>query len=306
MDIILSVNQLSKQIRGQTALACATFSVREGSVHGILGVNGSGKTTLLRIMAGLYRPDGGEIAWMDRPVIPWKEPAWRSQVAWVDPTVSLPARWALKEWETYGARMYERWDGHRFRNLLRGLDLPMDQGVHRFSLGMRMRAKLAFALATRPRLLLLDEPTTGLDPIVRRQVWQWLVGEAAESGAALLVATHAIDDVERLADSLTVLYRGRSVWSGQLDEAKERFVKLVVRPEGRAALDALEDVLGWERDGGGSFSAMVERDRLDDALGRLRAAGIHQVVIQERLPLDDWFRLLMQKEGCARDPGENA
>lgn len=305
MDIILSVRQLSKQIRGQAALDAVTFSVPEGSVHGILGVNGSGKTTLLRILAGLYWPDAGEVVWMERTVRPWNDSAWRSQVAFVDPTVSLPVRWTLGDWETYGALMHQRWDGYRFRSLLRQLDLPLDQRVHQFSLGMRMRAKLAFALATRPRLLLLDEPTTGLDPVVRRQIWQWLVGEAADSGASLLVATHAVDDVERLADSLTVLYRGRSVWSGPLEEAKEGFVKLVVRPEGRTPLHALDNALGWEK-GGDSFSAAVERASLDHVRDQLRAVGIHQVAVQEHLPLDEWFRLMMRKEGYAFDADESA
>ncbi|WP_367306609.1 ABC transporter ATP-binding protein [Alicyclobacillus acidocaldarius] len=301
MEAVLSVRDLSKRIGKNTALSAATLSAGEGSVHAVLGANGSGKTTLLRVIAGLYRPDEGEIVWKGSRIDPWDQPEWRAEVALVDPVISLPTRFHLSDWVRYAARVYPRFDAHRFRGLVRSLELPTDERIRRFSLGMRMQAKLALALAMRPRLLLLDEPTTGLDPVVQRQIWQWLLGEAADAGTTILVATHDLDAMERLADSATVMFKGRSIWSGQLEDAKERFVKISVRPEGKRALDAGECALTWERDSGDRWSAMVERNALPHLMAKLRDAGAEPAVVQERLPLEEWFRWLMRKEGYARD-----
>jgi len=301
MEAVLSVRDLSKRIGKNTALSAATLSAGEGSVHAVLGANGSGKTTLMRVLAGLYRPDEGEIVWKGSRIDPWDQPEWRAEVALVDPVISLPTRFHLSDWVRYAARVYPRFDAHRFRRLVRSLELPTDERIRRFSLGMRMQAKLALALAMRPRLLLLDEPTTGLDPVVQRQIWQWLLGEAADAGTTILVATHDLGDMERLADSATVMFKGRSIWSGQLEDAKERFVKISVRPEGKRALDAGGCALTWERDSGDRWSAMVERNALPHLMARLRDAGAEPAVVQERLPLEEWFRWLMRKEGYARD-----
>ncbi|MCL6488539.1 ABC transporter ATP-binding protein [Alicyclobacillus mali (ex Roth et al. 2021)] len=301
MEAILSVRELKKRIGNHLALSAATFSADEGSVHAILGANGSGKTTLLRVLAGLYRPDAGEIAWIGSRIAPWDQPEWRAAMALVDPVISLPTRFHLDDWGRYAARTYPRFDADRFHKLVRSLELPTDERIRRFSLGMRMQAKLALALAMRPRLLLLDEPTTGLDPVVQRQIWQWLLGEAADAGSTILLATHDLDAMERLADSATVMFKGRSVWSGQLENAKESFVKISVRTEGKHALDAEGWALTWERDSGDRWSAMVERNALPQLMAKLRDAGAEPAVLQERLPLEEWFRSLMRKEGYARD-----
>ncbi|SIT03523.1 ABC transporter ATP-binding protein [Alicyclobacillus vulcanalis] len=301
MSNVLAVRNVSKQMGGRHALSSVSFSVHHGSIHALLGANGSGKTTMLRVLAGLYRPDAGEIDWMGQCVLPWADPAWRTELALVDPLISPPGRLTLEEWGALGARMYANWDEHRFITLITNLELPRKERIRRLSLGMLTQAKLAFALAVRPRLLLLDEPTTGLDPVVRRQMWQWLLAEIADAGTTAVLATHDIDDMEQLADSATVFFKGRAVWSGELEEAKAQFAKVVVRATGIRALASLAPAVAWQTSGHGEWSAMVERDALPALTAQLREAGVNQMMVQERLPLDEWFRWLMRREGYVRD-----
>ena len=305
MEAILSVRRLTKRIRGREVLCSVDMAVGEGSVHAVLGANGAGKSTLLRIIAGLYRPDAGDILWCNAPVSPHKDAAWRSQLALVGADLSLPARFSVADCRHYASLMYASWDDTRWQRIAKSLELPVVERIHRLSLGTRAQVKLAIALAIRPRLLLLDEPTVGLDPVVRRQIWQWLVGEAAETGMSLVVATHELDEIERLADALTVLYRGRKVWSGELEEAKRAFVRLIAQ-----GVDGISgEVPGlwsWEREGPHSVSALVERAKLEEVIAYVRKSGAEKVLVQENLSLDELLRLWLRKEGYVREPGGSA
>jgi ABC-2 type transport system ATP-binding protein len=205
---------LTKRFETTTAVDQADLTVAPGEIRGLLGPNGAGKTTLLRLLLGLLAPDAGEIELFGRPTFVFED----GVPAGVAGFVEEPA-------------FYPYLSGRGNLEVLAGLDRgiassQIDDALERvglggraadrvsgYSTGMRQRLGLAAALLRTPRLLLLDEPTSGLDPAGVNDVVA-LVGELARSGAAVLISSHRIDELEEVCSSFTVLRSGRVVWSG--------------------------------------------------------------------------------------------
>jgi ABC-2 type transport system ATP-binding protein len=200
----------------------------------------------------------------------------------------------------YASRIYERWDPDRCRRLLDALELSIKHTIRNLSTGMQMQLRLAIALSARPDLLLLDEPTNGLDPVVKRQFLQLIVQEAAGQGTTVVFATHLLEDVERIADGLAVMYRGRVVAQGVLDDLKDRVHRLqAVLPNGLAPQIVDHPAVTQVDRHGQVFTITVEGDTAE-VQERLWAAGA-TLVEPVALDLADIFRYLMEKEGYSRD-----
>jgi ABC-2 type transport system ATP-binding protein len=199
--------------------------VPEGVVVGLLGRNGAGKTTLLRLATGVLWPDGGRIRTLGLdPVTHGLQVRARASL--------LAEESALYPWMTVGqivsfaGALSTTWDKALARDLVRKLDLEEKAKVKTLSRGTRAKVSLLLAVATRPSLLLLDDPTSGLDPLVRREVLETLLETVVGEGGSVLYASHLIGDVERIADRIAVLDRGRLALEGNLEAMKARTARL--------------------------------------------------------------------------------
>jgi ABC-2 type transport system ATP-binding protein len=214
---------VSKRFGDVTALDDLELTVPEGAIHGLLGPNGAGKTTVVRILSTLLRPDGGKAEVFGLDV---EEDAWRVRAA-----IGLTGQHAAVD-ELLTGRENLRMIGKLFGlsprdsvaradELLELFDLVEAAGrqVKTYSGGMRRRVDLAASLVARPRLLFLDEPTAGLDPRSRIQVWS-LVGELRKEGTTVLLTTQYLEEADQLADSLSVLDRGKVIANGTPDQLK--------------------------------------------------------------------------------------
>jgi len=192
---------------GNTVLPGISLRVRAGSVTGLLGPSGSGKTTLIRAIVGVQAIEGGEVTALGRPA---GEPELRRRVGYVTQAPSVYADLTVRENLRYFARVL----GATPRSVdtaIEAVDLAeqADQPVATLSGGERSRASLATALLGEPELLVLDEPTVGLDPVLRRDLWD-LFGRLAAAGSTLLVSSHVMDEADR-CDELVLLREGRVV-----------------------------------------------------------------------------------------------
>jgi ABC-2 type transport system ATP-binding protein len=231
---------------GTTALAGLDVEVPRGSV-GLVGANGAGKTTLFRLMLGLLFPTSGGIEVVGRPVA--VDPIGiRSRLGYMPEHDCLPNDQTAADFvATFGelAGLPPRAARQRASDVLDlvGLDESRFRPVGGFSTGMRQRAKLAQALVADPELLLLDEPTAGLDPVGREEMLE-LVGRLAGFGISVLFATHLLDDVQRVCDHVVMIDGGRLVLAGPIDQLVERTGVLRVEVGGRPdAADALAAAL---------------------------------------------------------------
>jgi ABC-2 type transport system ATP-binding protein len=221
----IEVEGVTKTFKGLRALDEATLRVESGEIYGMLGPNGSGKSTLIRALLGLVIPDRGRITVLGR-AMPDRGVLW--DAGYMTQQAALYADLSIEENLRFFAALWGRDEG--IDEALEVVDLTSRRRsqVATLSGGMRTRASLACAIVHHPKLLLLDEPTVGVDPQLRAQLWAYF-GQMAAAGTTILVSSHVMDEAER-CDRLCLIRAGRVLAEGSADELKRK-----------AGVDRLED-----------------------------------------------------------------
>ena len=212
---VVRTRALSKRYRKVTALTDCAITVPEGRISALIGPNGAGKTTLLRVLAGLARPSGGEVAVLGST--PCQDPAFLAGLGFLAQEIPLYRRLSAADHITAGAHLNSRWDAASVRQRLESLHIPLGQPVGTLSGGQRAQVALSLTLAKRPRLLLLDEPVAALDPLARRQFLATLADAVAAGGLTVMLSSHLIADLERVCDHLILLAGSRVQLCGDID-----------------------------------------------------------------------------------------
>jgi ABC-2 type transport system ATP-binding protein len=208
------------------------LTVKEGEIYGFLGINGAGKTTTIRLLMGIIAAEAGTISLLG-------ETSRRTTVAQKRRIGYVSQEQNFYPWMTgqalgkFVGSFYPDWDPAEFSRLLQVLEVPADRRVSQLSGGMRAKLALALALAPRPALLILDEPTAGLDPVARREFMQLIVAQARQHQRTTIFSSHLIDEVERCADRVGIIHQGRMRFEGGLEELRQR-VRRIVLPLGVA------------------------------------------------------------------------
>ncbi|MCU0756357.1 MAG: ABC transporter ATP-binding protein [Xanthomonadales bacterium] len=218
MTAAFAVSGLCKRYP-QFALRDLDLSLPEGEVMGLVGVNGAGKTTLLRLLTGLAAPDAGTVEVLGHR-LPEAQVAAKRQIGFASEEMRL-YRGQTLDWHIGLVRqIWPEWDAAYAQELIRRFDLKPSQPVGGYSHGQRVKALLLLCLARRPRLLLLDEPTTGLDPVARAEVLEALSDVLRDERRSVLFSSHQTHDVEQLADRIAFLHGGKLI----ADAGKEDFL----------------------------------------------------------------------------------
>lgn len=286
----IEVVHLSRHFGRRKALDDISLHVPRGSVCGLLGPNGSGKTTLIRLLVGHLRPTLGELRILGRSHD--SDPLGiRRRLGYVA-DVRYGYDWmTVREILGFTRSFHADWDSAKERSLVRRFSLPPDQKVSQLSRGHRARLSLTLALAYNPELIILDELTAGLDPLVRREVLENLIEEIGREGRTVLFSSHSVDEVERLADEVVIMDSGRVVIDGSVDELKRRVVAVrVPRAFDPAAISSIPGLLSVRRLGSEHHVAIRDNDP-DKACAVLAALGEAEVV---RLTLEEIFVELLR------------
>lgn len=223
---VLSACGLKKSFGKVQAVDGLDLTVYEGEIYGFLGVNGAGKTTALRMLMGIIKADDGSLELLGektrRATIKQKQ-----SIGYVSQEQTFYPWMTCRALGRFVGGLYPNWDATEFERLVKVLDLPLDRKASQLSGGMRVKLALALALAPRPALLILDEPTSGLDPLARREFLEIIQQEAREHGRTTLFSSHIIGEIERVADRVGIIHRGRMLYEGSLEKlrASVRLVK---------------------------------------------------------------------------------
>ena len=238
MNIIETQNLTHRYWRTE-ALRDLTLSVPTGSVFALLGANGAGKTTVIKVLMNLLRPTAGvaRVLGKDSSRLGEQELA---QIGYVSENQQLPLWMTVRQLLDYCRPFYPTWDGALEQQLLAQFDLPPERKLKQLSRGMLMKAALLSSLAYRPKLLVLDEPFSGLDPLVRDEFVQGLLETSRLGDWTVLISSHDIEEVERLADHIALIEAGRLKFTETTEALLGRFRRVEVElNQPTAAADAL-------------------------------------------------------------------
>lgn len=225
---MIRVADLWKTFGRYDALRGLSFEVPEGSALALIGANGSGKTTTIKILMNIFKPSRGmaTVLGVDSRAISPRE---LTQIGYVSENQEIPGRLTVDEYLDYLRPFYPKWDKGLETLIRHQLFLPPDRKISDLSHGMRMKMSLACALPYRPRLLILDEPFSGLDPLVRDEFMEGLLQQAGEM--TILISSHDLGEIDGVATHVTFLDQGRLLFEERLDELMDRFREVRVTLE---------------------------------------------------------------------------
>jgi len=217
---IVSVTDVTRRFGATLALARVSLSLRRGGVYGLVGANGAGKTTLIRHILGLLRAQEGRVRVFG--LDPVADPVGvLSRVGYLSEDHDLPTWMRVEELVRYSRALHPGWDDAYAEELRRLFALDPTAKITTLSKGQKARLGLLMALAYRPELLVLDEPSSGLDPMVRRDILAAVMRTIAQEGRTVLFSSHLLDEVEQVADHVTMIHQGRIVLSNPLAELRQ-------------------------------------------------------------------------------------
>ena len=283
---VIELAGVTRKFGEKTALDNVSLAIPCGGVFGLIGGNGAGKTTLIRHVLGLLQAQQGVVKLFG--LDPVQHPVETlSRVGYLSEDRDLPDWMRVGELLRYTAAFYPDWDDAYAEELRQTFELDHNAVVKTLSRGQRARTGLLLALAHRPDLIVLDEPSSGLDPIVRRDILGAIIRTIAEEGRTVLFSSHLLDEVERVADRIAILHEGRILLTAPLDQVKETHQRLTLRFA--HALDRPPSLLGMLRcEGGGTEWTCLcngEGEQL-----RRAADAIGATVVEQSTPtLDEIF-----------------
>ncbi len=225
---IVDIRRVTRRFGNKTALDEVSLAVPRGGVFGLIGGNGAGKTTLIKHILGMLKAQSGSVQVFG--LDPVQNPVGTlGRIGYLSEDRDLPNWMRVGELIRYTQAFYPNWDEKFAEELRLAFDLDANAKVKTLSRGQRARAGLLVALAHRPELLVLDEPSSGLDPVVRRDILGAIIRTIADEGRTVLFSSHLLDEVERVADRVAIIHQGRILLTAAMDEIKESHRRVTLR-----------------------------------------------------------------------------
>jgi len=293
MSDLLKVEKLSKGFGGRAVLREVGLSVEPGKVYGLLGRNGEGKTTLIRTILGVIPRDSGAITYKGNAVT-FASAAYKKEIGYIPEDAFFYGGMSVRGLLEFNGRFFPKWDARRAAEDMKRFTLDPSARIRTLSRGQQLKLAFVAALAAGPELLLLDDPTSGLDVPTRRDFLRDVIRELAAGGTAVLFATHLVHELERIVDHLFILHGGRIV----LDETYEKVKNLTRRAvlgfdDGPREIPALGGVLDQRRAGNDLELIIYPWSEAGEAA--LRALNAPRLEI-EPLSLEDIFTSFVREE----------
>ncbi|HEX5421384.1 MAG TPA: ABC transporter ATP-binding protein [Gammaproteobacteria bacterium] len=282
----IAAHALGKSFKGKPVLADVSFAVEPGDVVGVLGKNGAGKTTLLELMLGFTPATVGSVQLFGHESCRLPAAA-KARIGFVPQQDELVGQLTAADQIGVIASFYENWNDELVARLSREWEVDLRQRIRRMSIGQRQKLSILLALGHEPDLLILDEPVASLDPIARRQFLEQIIDVAADGRRSVVLSSHIVSDVERLANKIWIIKDQALFWHGDFDSLKESIVRLHVRTP-RALPGSLEIPNALRVQVNGAGATAIVRD-WNEALCEPLAHRLAAELEVEPLTLEDIF-----------------
>lgn len=223
---MIQIKDIVKKFDDFTALDGVNINVKKGSVYGLVGPNGAGKTTIIKIMTGIYRPNSGSVLIDGEPI--YENQAVKSRMIYISDDLYFFPGYSIKDMATYYKGIYPNWSDERFNAMAQIFKIDIKSSVRRLSKGMQKQVAFWLGLSANPDIMILDEPVDGLDPVMRKNVWNLMLSDVAEREMTVLVSSHNLRELEDVCDHVGIMNKGKVVIEKVLDEVKGNIHKVQI------------------------------------------------------------------------------
>jgi ABC-2 type transport system ATP-binding protein len=253
MSDILKVKHLSKSFGKNRVLQDFSMTLEKGRIYGLLGKNGEGKTTLIRMIMGIIPADSGEIFFKGKK-IGYLDAAYKRDIGYIPEDAFFYSWMRIADLLEFNASFYPGWDAKKAGEYLERFSLARRSRIGKLSRGMKLKLGLVVALAAKPELLILDDPTSGIDVPTRQDFLRNIIKELSDAGTTILFSTHLIHELERIIDDLGILHQGRLILEKEYEKVKNsvRRIRLTFENSAPEKLDfpgilkAKKENASWE------------------------------------------------------------
>lgn len=277
---MIEVRDLSKSFGKFKALEKVNINVKKGSVYALLGPNGAGKTTLIKHLAGVYRQDVGTITIGGQPI--YENPKTKSLMVYISDDLYFFSQYSIDETARLYSSFYPTWNWERYQLLKQVFSIETKRRITRLSKGMQKQVAFWLGICVMPQVMILDEPVDGLDPVMRKKVWNLVLQDVAERETAVLVSSHNLRELEDVCDHVGILHNGTILVEKDLDDLKMDIYKLQVAFDGEVPEDLLRDGSILHQEQNGSVLLLIVKGDKDRVLSKVQQAN---PVILDVLPL---------------------
>ena len=247
MENILEFKQISKYYPGVTALNHVSLEIKKGEVHALVGENGAGKTTTIGCILNTIKKDSGKIKLFGQEMSD-ADTDMREKIGVVYDGDNFPTYWTATQLAKVMAGFYKQWDNILFLKYLEEYKLPANQKIKQYSRGMTMKLAIAVALSHHPQLLILDEATGGLDPIVRDEMLDTFLDFVQEENHSILLSSHITSDLEKVADYITFIHNGKMIMTISKNDLVYNYAVMRCKENQFLALDPTDIIAYRKRD----------------------------------------------------------
>ncbi|ENK1242776.1 ABC transporter ATP-binding protein [Clostridium botulinum] len=289
---MINISNVSKMLGDKKALDDINLNIEKGSIFGIIGENGAGKTTLIKCMLGIYKQDEGEIKIAGEPV--FENTLIKNKIGYVAAEVQYYSSFKVKELIKFYVLTYTTFSYERFKELNKIFKIPENKRIRELSKGMKMRVSLMLNLSIYPEILILDEPTSGLDPIIKRKLINILLEEVSERNTTIFIASHHLDDLERICDCVAIIEKGKIKYTNNIEDMKKYIKKLQVLLKDENRIDEIKN---WDEimtvENIGRINYLITNNYSDELQEKLLKSGA-EFVEEIDLSLEDMFIYSME------------
>ncbi len=289
---MINISNVSKMLGDKKALDDINLNIEKGSIFGIIGENGAGKTTLIKCMLGIYKQDEGEIKIAGEPI--FESTLIKNKIGYVAAEVQYYSSFKVKELIKFYALTYNTFSYERFKELNKIFKIPENKRIRELSKGMKMRVSLMLNLSIYPEILILDEPTSGLDPIIKRKLINILLEEVSERNTTIFIASHHLDDLERICDCVAIIEKGKIKYTNNIEDMKKYIKKLQVLLKDENRIDEIKN---WDEimtvENIGRINYLITNNYSDELQEKLLKSGA-EFVEEIDLSLEDMFIYSME------------
>ena len=259
---MIRVDNLTKTFGNFKALDGVSLNVDKGSVYGLLGPNGAGKTTLIKHLTGIYSADSGDVTIDGKKV--YENTEIKSEIIYIGDDLYFFPTYSIDDMAKFYKNIYSTWSDERYQNLKEVFKIDTKRKVRKLSKGMQKQVAFWLGMCTLPKVIILDEPVDGLDPVMRRNVWRVVLQDVAENETTVLISSHNLRELEDVCDHVGIMYEGKIVLQKSLYDLKGNIHKIQMAFENGLPQEIAQDEAVLHSESTGRVHMLIVRGNIDD------------------------------------------